>query len=86
MLELLGFLLPPFIDIINRRIKSSDLRLIVSVVFCSVVGLVVHGWGHQWDYRDQDAVARSVLAIFGAAQFTFKAFYDESELRNKFIG
>lgn len=85
MLQLLGLLLPPFIDIINRRIKDSDIRLLVSVLFCGVIGLLLHGWSNEWNFTNQDDVATSILSVFGAAQFSFKVFWDESTLRNKMV-
>ena len=83
MLELLGLLLPPFIDIINRNTKNSDLRFLISVVFCILVGIILHMSENAWWFGGQEELTKSILTVFGAAQFSFKVFWDDSNLRNR---
>ena len=80
MLNLIGLLLPPVIDLINRKIKDSDLKFWVSVAFCVVVGAVlqvVSGGGNA------EAYFESIMAVFGLAQLSYMAVYQDSGVQTK---
>lgn len=77
ILTLVGFVLPPFIDLINSKVASSNLRYIISTVICLVVGVVTNlDKLSSWS----DIVANSAL-IFAEAQSTHKLYYADSGLR-----
>lgn len=80
-LDLVGFLLPPVIDLINRKINNSDIRFWVSVLFCAVVGvLIAYSKGNIGDIN---AIISSIFIVFGLAQISYKAVYESSRLQTK---
>lgn len=85
MIELIGLLLPPFIDIINRKIKDSDVRFVISVIFCSIVGLVLNFLTNGNHFGDQTSIAKSILTVFGSAQLSFKMVWDDSRARGAIL-
>lgn len=80
MEKLIGFILPPFIDLINRKIQDSDLRFWVSLGACAVVGVVVF-WasGLSWTV---EGVINSILWVFALAQISYKGLWENSEVRD----
>lgn len=84
LLRYLGFVLPAAIDVINRRIKDTDIRFWVSVLLCTVVGgsinyFVTDGVG----FTTINSVATDVLMTFGLAQFSYKGFWEKSGVRGE---
>jgi len=79
-MELIGLLLPPVIDLINRRIKDSDGRFWMSVGVCVIVGAglqAVSGSGNVQDYLE------SIMIIFGLAQLSYRGVYENSRVQEK---
>lgn len=77
--KFVGFLLPPAIDLINRKIADSDLRFWVSIAFCAVIGL-----GISWMtgvIGNVNEVINTIFVVFGTAQITYKTVYDASKLQ-----
>ena len=77
----IGFLLPPAIDLINRRVANSDARFWVSVAFCSVIGVGLSfinfgGWAPIND------IINTIFVVFGTAQISYKAVYEDSRFQN----
>lgn len=92
MLNLLGLLLPPVIDYINRKFAtSSDTRLLVSVIVCAVVGVVVNfismngftGYAGMSMLDIADGVATSIMAVFGLAQLSFKVAWEKTDTHDE---
>ena len=87
MIMLIGFLLPPLIDTINRSFKDSGLRFWISVLFCSVIGVAVNYIESNGVYdgltllERTETFSKSILMIIGEAQITYQAFWDKSEIR-----
>lgn len=80
MLRLIGFLLPPLIDLINRKIKDQDLRFWISVGVCVVMGTILEYTGHNFYFVGIDSWVTSMFAVFGIAQVSYK-FWDKSNIR-----
>lgn len=87
MENLIGFLLPALIDLINRHIESRDLRFWISVLVCSLVGLglvaldtnLFLGMTVQAGF---EAVAIRAMAMFGIAQIVYKNGWENSDTRD----
>ncbi len=80
-LDLVGFLLPPVIDLINRKIDNSDIRFWMSVLICALVGVLIT-WA-AGNIGDINAVINSIFVVFGLAQISYKAVYESSRLQTK---
>ena len=87
MYELSGLLLPVVIDLINRKVKNSDLRFWVSVLLCGVVGVVLNFIQTEFRFDSvqlgADSIAMSVMATFGLAQLSYKGLWEQSSLRKR---
>lgn len=83
-MELLGLLLPAVIDLINRKISSSDIRFWVSVLVCVLVGGFVNYVDTQFQFitlRDGfDSVTATIMIVFGWSQLSYKAIYQDSAM------
>jgi hypothetical protein len=82
-MELIGFLLPPFIDLVNRRIKDNDARFWISAAVCAAIGLAANYLGHSYHFGDQQSLMQSIASVFGLAQLSFQAYWGGSSLRGK---
>lgn len=90
MIELLGFLVPPLIDLINRKITNSDKRFWVSVVFCFILGIIlnfiemngVSGYMGKTIGEIIESISKSGMVVFGLAQLSYRAVWDKAEMRN----
>jgi len=77
VLELIvGAVLPPVIDLINKYIKHSRVRYIVSIIVCLLLGVA-------FNYQNLDFtnILASGAIIFAAAQTTYKTYWNTSKLR-----
>ncbi len=94
LLNLVGLILPPFIDIINRRIKDSDTRRVVSILICVVCGVLVNLINANGNYAGLSwsgiilGFFTTITSVLGAAQLTYKGLpgtnlnYEDSDLRS----
>lgn len=84
-MELLGLLLPVLIDIFNRRIPDEDLRLLVSVIFCSIVGSFVNWLNTAFIFATPldafQSVSSSIMVVFGLSQLSFNAVWKKAPIR-----
>lgn len=79
---LLGFLFPPAIDTINGMVNDTRARFWVSVVLCAVIGTIVSVVIHS-GFPGVDVWAKEVMAMFGMAQFSYKAVYEDSKVQDR---
>lgn len=88
-MELIGFLLPPFLDILNRRISDKDARWMATVVLCSIIGIGLNVLQHNGVYDTSNwlaiaqSVGESIVAVFGAAQISYKLAWEDSGVRSE---
>lgn len=82
LIELIaGAVLPPVIDIINRKVANSTLRYVVSMVICLALGAVFNlGQLNPGDILTSGAI------IFAAAQTVYKTYWANSGARTKVFG
>lgn len=83
MIELLGLLLPPLIELINKKVTDSTWKFWISVVVCAIFGVLINFFTHGNHLGSQDDVAKSILAVFAASQISFKTVWENSQMREK---
>jgi hypothetical protein len=81
LLVIVGAILPPFIDLVNRFVKQSHWRFIISLVFSLVVGGVIAFLQFGWD----ELLANGGL-IFASAQTVYKLWYEKSSWQRTIRG
>ena len=75
-LALVGFLLPPVIDLINNKVVNNYARFWLSVLVCAFVGT-----GIEWvmvGVLTFEGVSTQILLTFGMAQLTYGALWKGS--------
>lgn len=87
MLQLLGLLLPPLIDLLNRKITDSDIRFWISVsvcfVFGSVVALLTTALFDNMKVNEiVEAISMETIVMFGLAQLSYKGLWEKSAVRS----
>lgn len=76
VLLIIGAILPPFIDLVNRFVPSSNWRFVVSVLFSVMAGAVLS----YFDYGFNAVLADAGL-LFTASQTIYKLWYENSSLQ-----
>lgn len=78
----IGFLLPPLIDLINRKVPSSDARFWVSVASCVVLAIPIAYFDGSQPGFGIDEVLTGALVLLGQSQITYKLVYEDSRLQS----
>lgn len=76
-LSLIGFLLPPLIDVINNKVANASARFWVSVLVCGLVGTLIEfviTGGLTFE-----GVSTQILLTFGMAQLTYGGLWEGSK-------
>ncbi len=81
---MIGFLLPPFIDGVNRYIPSSRGRAVVSFLICIGIGIVVNL--NKLYYASPEQIMQSVAVIIASSQMTYNLIYKDTKLQDKIRG
>lgn len=81
LLLVVGGLLPPVIDLVNKFVPNSHGRFLVSVVFAFVVGAILAFFQYG-----TDEVLANAGVIFVAAQAVYKLWYKESGIHARIVG
>ena len=81
MLNLIGFLLPPLIDLINRKVLNKDVRFWISVLICGTVGVVLNYVTNSGELGSIESIIDSMFLIFGMAQLSYKAVWENNSKR-----
>lgn len=79
MLNLIGFVLPPFIDLLNRKVPNSNLRYLISLAICLVLGALLN-W-QKLSVGSADGFFMSAGLIFAEAQSVYKLYWGNSGAR-----
>ena len=80
--NLIGFILPPVVDLVNKFFSNSTVRLFVSMAICVVVGVAVRlGKIHTLE----DLVANSAI-IWAEAQITYQIYWKNAGSRTVITG
>lgn len=89
LLQLFGLLLPPVIDLINKRYSGdshSQIRFLYSFGVCILVGVFVDFLGSNATYTLplldlSERIASSVLGVFALSQLSYQVAYKDSAMR-----
>ena len=81
-MDLVGFFLPPVIDIINSKVENSKLRYWVSMLLCFVVGVLVN----LDKIKDPQSLLANAALVFTSAQVTYHTYWEKSDVRAKMFG
>jgi len=81
MIELVGLLLPPLIDFINKKISVKKWRFVVSFLVCTGVGVGMNAGNLNSDSVGD--VLGSISVVFASAQVAYKLYWEKSDLRKK---
>jgi hypothetical protein len=78
---LVGIILPPFIDLVNRYVKNGNWRYVASLVVSLVVGGLL-----SLNELSLQNVLESGAIVFAAAQTVYKTYYASSGVRERLYG
>jgi len=79
--ELIGFLLPPVIDLINNRIASSKVKYLISLLISIGLGALVN---YDNLYGTSEILGSSAV-IFAEAQTFYKLYWENSKPRSAIL-
>ena len=79
--NMVGFVLPPLIDIINKHIKSDAYRYWTSMIICLIVGSLVN----LEKITSPGELLSNTALVFATAQTTYNIYWKKSKSRKKFI-
>jgi uncharacterized membrane protein required for colicin V production len=80
-LVVLGALLPPVIDLVNRFIPNSSLRFIASLVICLTLGSIL-----AFLTSGVEGILADGTIVFAMSQVVYKLWYEKSQLQTKIRG
>lgn len=81
LLNLIGLVLPPVIDLVNKFVKDSRLRYVVSLLICILVGAVINF--NQLRVGSVTEFLVSAGLVFAEAQTVYKLYWSDSAARAK---
>lgn len=76
-----GAVLPPFVDFVNRFVKGSTWRYVISLIVSLAVGAAL-----SYTQLSVESVLESGAIIFATAQTVYKTYYAGSGLRASLYG
>ncbi|MDE2025156.1 MAG: hypothetical protein KGJ07_01550 [Patescibacteria group bacterium] len=80
---LVGFILPPLVEYLNKDIPNDNVRFLVSCALC-VVAAVAIDWNQiSSGVIDQAHLSFLALLLFGESQTIFKLYFQSSWIRGK---
>ena len=83
LFSLIGFLLPPLIDLINRKVGDSDARFWIAIGICLVVGVGFEYISNGMAFIGIEPTVSSMFEMIGIAQLSYKALWEDNKLRTK---
>ena len=78
---ILGVVMPPVIDLVNKYVPNSNARFLVSIVFSLLLGGLIAFFESGWD-----AVLANAGLVFVSAQAVYKLWYKDSKVHAKIAG
>ena len=73
---IIGAVLPPVIDFLNRYIKNATFRYVGSLVICLIIGTLLN-----LSSLSLEDILKSGAVVFAAAQTVYKTYWQGSDLR-----
>lgn len=78
---ILGAVLPPIIDLVNKHVPNSNLRFLIALLFSLVVGGLMAMFEFGWE-----SVVNNAGLVFAASQTVYKLWYEQSNMQNRIRG
>lgn len=78
-----GLVLPPLIDLINRRITNSTIRFWVSILIVFLVAMALHAG--ELVAGSPEQFLESAAIIFAEAQIVYHTWWKKSETRARMM-
>lgn len=79
--ELVGLVLPPFIDYLNREVPNENERFLVAVMVCVAVAVLTK-WSNLQSGSATEVMTTASI-IFLQSQVIFKLYFKNSFIREK---
>lgn len=83
ILNLVGFILPPVIDLINARVADTKVRFLISLAICVVISVVINF--NQLQYGTMSGFWASLALIGSEAQTVYNLFWKNSDTRANMV-
>jgi hypothetical protein len=80
-LQLIGIIIPPLVEVINKDVKSQNERFLVTVVVCFLAAVFL-----KWNdivYGSFADVLTSFGIVFTESQVVYKLYFRDSAIRYK---
>lgn len=81
--NLIGFILPPFVEYLNKDVPNENARFVISLVACLLAALAVNWQKIAAGTMTQEQLVLLIGIIFTESQTIFKLYFQESWLRQK---
>lgn len=78
---LVGFIMPPFVEFLNKDVRKEHERYIVAMLSCFIVAIFIH-WNDIANGRPEHFVFYAGL-IFTESNTIFKLYFADSWIRGK---
>ena len=79
--HLVGFLMPPIVEVLNKDVKGANERFLVTVFVCLLAATILH-W-NELIYGSPEQLLASAGIIFTESQVVFKLYFQNSWVRWK---
>ena len=80
--RLIGVILPPAIDLINRKVANTDARFWISIAFCMLIATIFNFLNNN-GFTGLNPVLTDFFWIWGLSQISYKVSYKDSELKKE---
>lgn len=84
MEQLVGFILPPIISVINQKITDNTVRFIVSMLVSVIVAILFNY--SKLQFMSVDQVLGSIALVFTESQIAYRTYWHEDSPTRKMLG
>lgn len=77
---IVGAVLPPFVDLINKHVKNSNWKYVISLLASLLIGAIIN-----YQQLSIESVLSSGAIVFASAQTVYKTYWEDAKLREKII-
>lgn len=74
---ILGAILPPFIDLLTKKVANDKVRFGISMAVCILVGI-----GINFKSFDLQNILGSVGLVFASAQIVYRTYWRDAGIRS----
>lgn len=89
-MEIIGLLMPPLVDLINRFINDKSVRFLVAFSLCALLGAGLNWLQTQFMFESPmhafQEISASILAVFGSSQVSYNLGYEDSKMQDTIRG